>query len=95
MLPEYIHMRVAESILFSGKAIKVLRNPGRSFRQQDTVLHPQFTRSLNELLTIVKHTESHKDTVDDVRMMEEELLPRSDEDKIICMLKDLKVAFIC
>ncbi|KAJ3669511.1 hypothetical protein LUZ60_011461 [Juncus effusus] len=36
MLPEYIQMPVAQSILFSGKAIRVLRNPSSGFRLQDS-----------------------------------------------------------
>ncbi|KAK1284934.1 hypothetical protein QJS10_CPB20g01980 [Acorus calamus] len=39
MLPEYIHMHVAESILFAGKAIRVLRNPGPAFKSQDVIAH--------------------------------------------------------
>lgn len=35
MLPEYIPMHVAESILFAGKAIRVLRNPSSAFRSAD------------------------------------------------------------
>ena len=35
MLPEYIPMQVAESILFAGKAIRVLRNPSSAFRSVD------------------------------------------------------------
>ncbi|PWA47655.1 GAMMA-TUBULIN COMPLEX PROTEIN 4 [Artemisia annua] len=36
MLPEYIPMQVAESILFAGKAIRVLRNPSSAFRSVDS-----------------------------------------------------------
>ncbi|KAI7753883.1 hypothetical protein M8C21_023557 [Ambrosia artemisiifolia] len=35
MLPEYIPMHIAESILFAGKAIRVLRNPSSAFRSVD------------------------------------------------------------
>ncbi|XP_071718909.1 gamma-tubulin complex component 4-like [Rutidosis leptorrhynchoides] len=35
MLPEYIPMHVAESVLFAGKAIRVLRNPSSAFRSVD------------------------------------------------------------
>nr|XP_043621014.1 gamma-tubulin complex component 4 homolog [Erigeron canadensis] len=35
MLPEYIPIQVAESILFAGKAIRVLRNPSSAFRSVD------------------------------------------------------------
>ncbi|CAH1434134.1 unnamed protein product [Lactuca virosa] len=35
MLPEYIPLHVAESILFAGKAIRVLRNPSSAFRSVD------------------------------------------------------------
>ncbi|GAU43752.1 hypothetical protein TSUD_36460 [Trifolium subterraneum] len=40
MLPEYIPMRVAESILFAGKAVRVLRNPSPTFLSRDDV-YPQ------------------------------------------------------
>lgn len=39
MLPEYIPMHVAESILFAGKAIRVLRNPSSAFRSVDALTH--------------------------------------------------------
>ncbi|KVI12459.1 Spc97/Spc98 [Cynara cardunculus var. scolymus] len=39
MLPEYIPMHVAESILFAGKAIRVLRNPSSAFRSVDALSH--------------------------------------------------------
>ncbi|KAK9055835.1 hypothetical protein SSX86_026920 [Deinandra increscens subsp. villosa] len=35
MLPAYIPMHIAESILFAGKAIRVLRNPSSAFRSVD------------------------------------------------------------
>ncbi|XP_076888588.1 gamma-tubulin complex component 4 homolog [Bidens hawaiensis] len=35
MLPEYIPMHIAESVLFAGKAIRVLRNPSSAFRSVD------------------------------------------------------------
>ncbi|KAL8192009.1 hypothetical protein R6Q57_028130 [Mikania cordata] len=35
MLPDYIPMHIAESILFAGKAIRVLRNPSSAFRSVD------------------------------------------------------------
>ncbi|KAK1420473.1 hypothetical protein QVD17_22098 [Tagetes erecta] len=35
MLPEYIPLHIAESILFAGKAVRVLRNPSSAFRSVD------------------------------------------------------------
>ncbi|MCE5167352.1 Gamma-tubulin complex component 4, partial [Datura stramonium] len=35
MLPEYITMHVVESILFAGKAVRVLHNPSPSFQFKD------------------------------------------------------------
>ncbi|KAJ6680150.1 GAMMA TUBULIN COMPLEX PROTEIN [Salix purpurea] len=46
MLPDYIHMRVAESILFAGKAIRVLRNPSPAFQFKDTVYNQQIPKEL-------------------------------------------------
>ncbi|KAH1108028.1 hypothetical protein J1N35_011796 [Gossypium stocksii] len=37
MLPEYIHIHAAESILFAGKAIRILRNPSPGFKFQDAL----------------------------------------------------------
>ncbi|KAL1156407.1 hypothetical protein V6Z11_A08G089900 [Gossypium hirsutum] len=37
MLPEYIHMHAAESFLFAGKAIRILRNPSPGFKFQDAL----------------------------------------------------------
>ncbi|KAK1291996.1 hypothetical protein QJS10_CPB17g01279 [Acorus calamus] len=85
MLPEYIHMHVAESILFAGKAIRVLRNPGPAFKSQDVIPHqPSATDSYQvkgfmEFLTSLKEPS-----------MDTELLPQSEANKIDEMLQELK-----
>ncbi|KAK1412515.1 hypothetical protein QVD17_33830 [Tagetes erecta] len=53
MLPEYIPVSVAESVLFAGKAIRVLRNPSPSFQSVDVLTHetrPQTVLTGDELL---------------------------------------------
>ncbi|KAL4558866.1 hypothetical protein LXL04_037070 [Taraxacum kok-saghyz] len=83
MLPEHVPVSVAESILFSGKAIRVLRNPSSSFKCVDVMSHeatgPQtFKESLKK-----EHSLNTTVTGD-------ELLPQSDADKIETMLKNLQ-----
>ncbi|KAL8143051.1 hypothetical protein V2J09_016083 [Rumex salicifolius] len=87
MLPEYIPMRVAESILFAGKAVRVLRNPSPGFHSQ---LHQQFPRQSQRthgLNTCMSH---QNDLSEDFDSIGEELLPQSEADKIEVLLQDLK-----
>ena len=93
MLPEYIHMRVAESILFAGKAIRVLRNPSHAFRFQDAVYHQQMPRGSQKLQGFTGRFPFQKEPFVDQEKTGEELLPQSDADKIEAMLSDLKVSF--
>lgn len=92
MLPEYIHMRVAESILFAGKAVRVLRNPSSAFRFQDQ----QIMRSSQKIQGFTGRFSSQKEAFLDMKLIGEELFPQSEADKIEAMLQDLKVvsAFI-
>ncbi|CAH1447516.1 unnamed protein product [Lactuca virosa] len=81
ILLEMLPVCVAESILFSGKAIRVLRNPSSSFRYVDVLSHqttdPQtFKKSL-------KKEHSLNTTLGD------ELLPQSEAGKIDSMFKNL------
>ncbi|KAK9275158.1 hypothetical protein L1049_022417 [Liquidambar formosana] len=91
MLPEYIHMRVAESILFAGKAVRVLRNPSPAFRFQDAECHQQIPRgSLRTQQGFVGRFGFQKEPSVDTKPIGEELLPQSEADKIETMLQDLK-----
>ncbi|XP_068658448.1 gamma-tubulin complex component 4 isoform X2 [Aristolochia californica] len=90
MLPEYIHMRVAESILFAGKAIRVLRNPSHAFRSRDASFHPQISRGQNKLQGFMGRFAFQKESEIDKKLITEELLPQSEADKIEAMLQGLK-----
>ncbi|KAL8149077.1 gamma-tubulin complex component 4 homolog isoform X2 [Apium graveolens] len=80
MLPEYISMRVAESILFAGKAVRVLRNPSPTFCFQDILKGSQNSMGLK----------SQKESLLDTKSIGEKLLPQVEADKIESMLQDLK-----
>lgn len=80
MLPEYISMRVAESILFAGKAVRVLRNPSPTFCFQDIPKGSQSSPGL----------EGQKESMLDTKSIGEKLLPQVEADKIESMLQDLK-----
>ncbi|GLU03740.1 hypothetical protein SLE2022_209240 [Rubroshorea leprosula] len=90
MLPEYIHMRIAESILFAGKAIRVLRNPIHAFRFQDNLYPQQMVRSSQKIQGLTVRFPFQKETLLDTKLVGEELLPQSEADKIENMLQDLK-----
>lgn len=91
MLPDYIQMRVAESILFSGKAIRVLRNPSPAFQCQDGVHHHQMTKGSQRIQGFMGRFPFQKEPFIDTKLIGEELLPQSEADKIEAMLQDLKV----
>lgn len=91
MLPEYIHMRVAESILFAGKAVRVLRNPSPGFAQDS--LNQQIPRESYIIQGFADRFSFQKDSSADSELTGEELLPQSEADKIEAMLQDLKVSF--
>lgn len=93
MLPEHIHMRVAESVLFAGKAVRVLRNPSPAFRYQDMACTQQIPRSAQKTQGFTGRFHFQKDPLMDAKQIEDELLPQSEADKIEAMLQDLKVRF--
>lgn len=93
MLPEYIHMRVAESILFAGKAVRVLRNPSPGFAQ-DILYHHQIPRESYVIQGFAGRFSFRKDSLADSELTEEELLPQAEADKIEAMLQDLKVSYL-
>ncbi|MBA0736512.1 hypothetical protein Gogos_010057, partial [Gossypium gossypioides] len=89
MLPEYIHMHAAESILFAGKAIKILRNPSPGFKFQDALCKQQTGKGSQNVHESAAHHPFHKKPISG-RIIGEELLPQSEADKIETMLQDLK-----
>ncbi|WJX19919.1 Gamma-tubulin complex component 4 [Trifolium repens] len=89
MLPEYIPMRVAESILFAGKAVRVLRNPSPSFLSQDDV-YPQVPKSLPKIHGFAGRFNFQREPIINSGVQVEDLLPQSEADKIENMLLDLK-----
>ncbi|OMO81948.1 Spc97/Spc98 [Corchorus olitorius] len=90
MLPEYIHMRVAESILFAGKAIRVLRNPSPAFQFQDALGNQRKTQGFQKVQRLAGHIPLPKEPLLNIKVIGEELLPQSEADKIETMLQDLK-----
>ncbi|KAL2945352.1 Gamma-tubulin complex component 4 [Bienertia sinuspersici] len=89
MLPEYIQMRVAESILFAGKAIRVLRNPSPGFAQ-DSLYRYHIPKDSHIIQGFADHISFQKDSSEDSELTGEELLPQAEADKIEAMLSDLK-----
>ncbi|AES61764.2 Gamma-tubulin complex component 4 [Medicago truncatula] len=89
MLPEYIPMRVAESILFAGKAVRVLRNPSPSFLSQDDV-YPQEPKRFPKIHGFEGRFNFQREPIINTGMRVEDLLPQSEADKIENMLLDLK-----
>lgn len=89
MLPEYIHMRVAESVLFAGKAVRVLRNPSPGFAQ-DSLYRHQIPRQSYVIQGFADRFSFQKDSSADSELTVEELLPQAEADKIEAMLQDLK-----
>ncbi|GAV66959.1 Spc97_Spc98 domain-containing protein [Cephalotus follicularis] len=90
MLPDYIQMRVAESILFAGKAIRVLRNPSTTFRSQDFLYKQHITRGSQKIQGFTGRFPFQMEPFMDKKLVGEELLPQSEADKIEAMLQDLK-----
>ncbi|XP_017969760.1 PREDICTED: gamma-tubulin complex component 4 [Theobroma cacao] len=90
MLPEYIPMHVAESILFAGKAVRVLRNPSPAFQFQDALRNQQIKKGSQKVQGSSGRVPFHKEPFLDIKMIGEELLPQSEADKIETMLQDLK-----
>ncbi|XP_057828040.2 gamma-tubulin complex component 4 [Cryptomeria japonica] len=91
MKPDYIQMQVAESILFVGKAIRVLRNPSPSFRSQDLGSHQQGSKTSNKMSATTGGFPLQKDSLLAVKPLNDtKLLPQSEADKIAAMLQELK-----
>lgn len=90
MLPEYIPIRIAESILFAGKAVWVLRNPSPAFQFHDASSNQQIPRGSHKIQGLMRRFSSQREPSLDINNGEE-LLPQSEADKIETMLRDLKV----
>ncbi|KAL6968534.1 Gamma-tubulin complex component 4 [Sarracenia purpurea var. burkii] len=89
MLPEYIPMRVAESILFAGKAVRVLRNPSPAFQFQDAAYPQHKPRGSQRIQGFLERFSLQKEPSFDSKIGQE-LLPQFEADKIEAMLQDLK-----
>ncbi|KAK4430876.1 Gamma-tubulin complex component 4 [Sesamum alatum] len=90
MLPEYIPMHIAESILFAGKAIRVLRKPSHGIQFQAAPSHQQIQKGSQKAQGFSGRLSLQKDTSVETLLTGEELLPQSEADKIEAMLQDLK-----
>uniref|UniRef100_A0A0E0H9S6 Gamma-tubulin complex component n=1 Tax=Oryza nivara TaxID=4536 RepID=A0A0E0H9S6_ORYNI len=90
MLPEYIHMRVAESILFAGKAIRVLRNPSPGATLQESMNQSQNVKGSYRMQSLIGGSGALKELPNFPNISAEELLPQAEADKIDAMLKELK-----
>ncbi|KAL8530985.1 hypothetical protein ACS0TY_007843 [Phlomoides rotata] len=86
MLPEYVPMHIAESILFAGKAIRVLRNPSPAAQFQGQ--HMQ--KGSQRIQGSIGRSSLQKDSPFQSILTGEELLPQSEADRIEAMLQNLK-----
>lgn len=84
-------MRVAESILFAGKAIRVLRNPSPGATLQEPINQSQNPKGSHRMQSFIGSSGAPKDLPNFSNISAEELLPQAEADKIDAMLKELKV----
>jgi gamma-tubulin complex component 4 len=91
MLPEYIHMRVAESILFAGKAKRVLRNPSPGATLKEPTNQSQILKGSHRMQSSIGGSSVLKELPNFSNISAEELLPQVEADKVDAMLKQLKV----
>lgn len=91
MLPEYITLNVAESILFAGKAVRVLRNPSPGFQFKDSSSHQQTQRGSQKTQGYTTTISFQNNSLNNT-LIGEDLLPQAEADKIESMLQDLKVS---
>ncbi|KAE8672236.1 Gamma-tubulin complex component 4 [Hibiscus syriacus] len=89
MLPEYIPMHAANSILFAGKSIRILQNPNPGFEFQDALYNTQKGKCSQKVHGSAGRSPFHKEPING-KMVGEEFLPQSEADKIETMLQDLK-----
>ncbi|EPS72084.1 hypothetical protein M569_02672 [Genlisea aurea] len=89
MLPEYISIQVAESVLFAGKAIRVLRNPNPAFRLRE---HSPANQHVQKGARRFQEF-TGKLSLDSIQITSpggEELFPQSEADKIEAIIQDLR-----
>ncbi|XP_057782301.1 gamma-tubulin complex component 4 homolog [Salvia miltiorrhiza] len=86
MLPEYIPMHIAESILFAGKAIRVLQNPSPVVQSQGQHIQKGSQRIQGSIGRLHLLKDSSLQTI----LAGVELVPQSEADKIEAMLQNLK-----
>ncbi|KAM3327327.1 putative pre-mRNA-splicing factor ATP-dependent RNA helicase DEAH9 isoform X2 [Capsicum chacoense] len=89
MLPEYITLNVVESILFAGKAVRVLRNPSPGFQFKDGSSHQQTQRGSQNSQGCTTTISFQNNSLNST-LIGEDLLPQAEADKIESMLQDLK-----
>lgn len=94
MLPEYVPMNTAESILFAGKAIRILRNPSPTIQFQSASTHQNIQKGSQRVQGFSGRLSLQKDSSMETLLAGEELLPQSEADKIEAMLQDLKVVVL-
>ncbi|MCO5567124.1 hypothetical protein L7F22_020810 [Adiantum nelumboides] len=89
MLPQYIPLQVAESILFVGKAVRILRNPSKSFKSNN-----QGWQNSKEVMSREEVPSndfySKRSFVDILDSKESELLPQSQVEKVASLIQALK-----
>ncbi|CAM6075957.1 unnamed protein product [Sphagnum tenellum] len=90
MLPEYITLQVAESILFVGKALQVLRNPSLSFRSHVSSSHGVASKTFTRPNAATQATKFSAQPSSDYQGPE--LLSPAQANNIASMLRDLKKA---
>lgn len=84
-------MHVAESVLFAGKAIRVLRNPSPAVQSQGQQ-HVQ--KGSQRIQGSIGRLPLQKDSSLQTILTGVELVPQSEADKIESMLQNLKVEFL-
>ncbi|CAN1801933.1 Gamma-tubulin complex component 4 [Linum perenne] len=90
MLPSYIPTSIADSILFAGKAIRILRNPSPAFLFKDPLDNQLMIKGDQKVQAYMGQYPIQKEPFVTTGHIGEELLPHSEADKIEIMLKDLK-----
>lgn len=85
-------MRVAESILFAGKAIRVLRNPSPGATLKEPFNQSQNSKGSLRMQSFIGGSGGSKELPNFSNISAEELLPQAEADKIDAMLKELKVS---
>jgi gamma-tubulin complex component 4 len=92
MLPQYIPLHVAESILFVGKAVRVLRNPSKSFKSHVGSHDQQYMKQETMSQKVLFPNSELKDSFSELQDNQgSELLPQSELEKIASLIETVKV----